>query len=83
MRRRQVRAPAHPEWPDVDASPKTDVPFYVEVMPRLQEAIDAMPASSHLTFLVTEQGNPCSAAGFGNWFRDRFREQALAHLLTR
>jgi hypothetical protein len=32
---------------------KTDVPFYVEVMPRLTAAIDAMPASDHLTFLVT------------------------------
>lgn len=61
---------------------KTDVPFYVEVMPRLQEAIDAMPASNHLTFLVTEQGKSFSAAGFGNWFRHRCREANLPERCT-
>jgi site-specific recombinase XerD len=49
---------------------KTGVAFYVEVMPALQAAIDAMPASDHLTFLVTAQGKPFTAAGFGNHFRD-------------
>jgi integrase len=49
---------------------KTDVPFNIEVMPMLQEAIDAMPSSDHLTFLVTAQGKPFTAAGFGNHFRD-------------
>jgi site-specific recombinase XerD len=48
---------------------KTKVPFDVPVMPSLQAAIDAMPASDHLTFLVTAQGKPFTAAGFGNWFR--------------
>ncbi|MGY3587529.1 hypothetical protein [Bradyrhizobium sp. USDA 4350] len=33
------------------------MPFNVEVMPRLQTAIDAMPASNHLTFFVAAQGN--------------------------
>jgi site-specific recombinase XerD len=47
---------------------KTDVPFHVTIMPRLQQAIDAMPASNHLTFLVTAKGDPFTAAGFGNWF---------------
>jgi integrase len=56
---------------------KTDVPFNVEIMPRLQAAIDAMPASDHLTFLVTAQGKPFAAAGFGNWFRDLCREAKL------
>jgi len=37
---------------------KTKVPFDVPVMPMLQTAIDAMPASDHLTFLVTSQGKP-------------------------
>jgi integrase len=27
-------------------------------------------ASSNLTFLLTDQGKPYTAAGFGNWFRD-------------
>jgi site-specific recombinase XerD len=29
-----------------------------------------MPASDHLTFLITAQGKPFTAAGFGNHFRD-------------
>src|SRR5258708_33790786 len=39
-------------------------------MPALQEAINAMPSTGHMTFLVTAQGKPFSAAGFGNWFRE-------------
>lgn len=61
---------------------KTDVPFNVEIMPRLREAVDAMPGSNHLTFLVTGQGNPFTAAGFGNWFRDMCREAGLPQRCT-
>lgn len=65
---------------------KTDVPFYVEVMPRLQTAIDAMPAGEpghkHLTFLVTAQGKPFTAVGFGNWFRDVCRAAKLPERCT-
>ncbi|MGY4253818.1 integrase [Bradyrhizobium sp. USDA 4516] len=50
------------------------MPFNVEVVPRLQAAIDAMPASDHLTFLVTAQDKPFTAAGFGNYFRDTCHE---------
>jgi hypothetical protein len=35
---------------------KTNVAFDVPVMPALQVAIDAMPASDHLTFLITSHG---------------------------
>lgn len=49
---------------------KTGVVFNVMVMPSLQQAIDAMPASDHLTYLITSYGKPFTAAGFGNWFRD-------------
>jgi site-specific recombinase XerD len=56
---------------------KTGVPFNIEITPRLKEAIDAMPASNQLTFLVTAEGNPFTAAGFGNWFRDVCREAKL------
>jgi integrase len=49
---------------------KTKVAFDVTVMPMLQAAIDAMPQSDHLMFLVTAFGKPFTAAGFGNWFRD-------------
>jgi hypothetical protein len=53
---------------------KTKVAFDVPVMPALQEAIDAKPPGDHLTFLVTAHGKPFTAAGFGNWFRDRCDE---------
>ena len=65
---------------------KTDVPFYVEVMPRLQAAIDSMPTGetgkTHLTFLVTAQSKPFAAAGFGNWFREVCREAKLPERCT-
>lgn len=56
---------------------KTGTPFNVDITPRLQAAIDAMPASNHLTFLITGEGNGFTAAGFGNWFRDMCREAKL------
>jgi site-specific recombinase XerD len=61
---------------------KTNVPFNVTVMPRLQAAIDAMPPSNHLSFLVTAQGKPFTAAGFGNWFRDVCRKAKLPERCT-
>ena len=61
---------------------KTGVAFDVPVMPTLREAIDAMPASDHLTFLVTAQGKPFSAAGFGNWFREICDEAGLPKRCT-
>jgi integrase len=61
---------------------KTGVPFNVEITPRLREAIDAMPASNHLAFLVTAQGKPFTAAGLGNWFRDVCRAAKLPERCT-
>jgi integrase len=61
---------------------KTGVAFVVPVMPTLQEAIDAMPAGDNLTFLVTAQGKPFSAAGFGNWFREICNEAGLPKRCT-
>jgi integrase len=40
-------------------------------------SIIAETATSNLTFLVTDQGKPYSAAGFGNWFRDQCRAAGL------
>jgi len=34
-------------------------------------------ASTNLTFLLTDQGKPYTAAGFGNWFRDQCRAARL------
>jgi hypothetical protein len=46
---------------------KTGVPFEVPIMEALGEAIDAMPAGQkNLAFLMTAQGKPFTAAGFGN-----------------
>jgi integrase len=57
---------------------KTKVAFTIPILPPLKAAIDAMPKGArHLTFLVTEQGKPFTAKGFGNWFRDRCDEAKL------
>lgn len=48
------------------------------VLPALQAIIDASPTGD-LTFLVTEYGKPFTAAGFGNWFRERCDEAGLDH----
>jgi integrase len=55
---------------------KTGAELAIPILPELQEALNATP-SGHLTFLVTEYGKPFSAAGFGNWFRDRCNEAGL------
>jgi hypothetical protein len=43
------------------------------IIPMVTEALETAPRTP-LTFLRTEYGNPFSAAGFGNWFRDRCDE---------
>ena len=55
---------------------KTGMPVDVQVTPELQAAIDASP-NNHLTFMVTSQGQPFTAPGFTNWFRDRCNEAGL------
>jgi site-specific recombinase XerD len=47
-------------------------------LPQLAEVIDASPTGD-LTFLVTSAGKPFTAAGFGNWFRERWDEAGLSH----
>jgi len=42
-------------------------------------AIVAETLADHLTLLTTKTGKPFSAAGFGNWFRDRCNEAGLCH----
>ena len=48
---------------------KTGAVLEIPIHTNLQAALDAMP-NNHLTFLVTEQGKPFSAAGFTNKFRE-------------
>jgi integrase len=56
----------------------------VPLLPALADTIAATAdhiaaTADHLTFLVTEFGRPFTAAGFGNWFRDRCNEAGLRH----
>jgi site-specific recombinase XerD len=48
----------------------------IPVIAPLRQALEAGP-TGELTFLMTEQGKPFTAAGFGNWFRDRCNEARL------
>ena len=55
---------------------KTDTPLLIPIHPALADVLAAVPRNN-LTFLVTERGKSFSAAGFGNWFRDRCDEAGL------
>jgi integrase len=45
-------------------------------LPVLDQIVKASPCGD-LTFLVTEYSKPFTAAGFGNWFRDRCNQAGL------
>jgi integrase len=47
-------------------------------LPVLAEIVEASPCGS-MTFLVTHRGQPYTAAGFGNWFREKCDEAGLHH----
>jgi integrase len=65
-------------WVRKKTEDKTGLELAIPVHPELRRIIDATP-SEHLTFLVTELGAPFTAAGFGNFFRDRCNEAGLPH----
>jgi len=50
-----------------------------EVWVPVHDALAAIlaEASTNLTFLLTDQGKPYTAAGFGNWFRDQCQAAGL------
>lgn len=50
----------------------------IPILPELQAVLDRTPLGN-MTYLVTEFGAPFTAAGFGNWFRDRCDEAGLPH----
>ena len=60
---------------------KTGTLVEVPITDALQAAIDASP-NNHLTFSVTNQGQPFTDAGFTNWFRDRCNEAGLSNGLS-
>jgi len=57
---------------------KTGTPLMIPIIPALQAALADMPKGAS-TFLLTEYGRPYSAAGFGNWMRDRCDEAGLSN----
>jgi integrase len=57
---------------------KTGVLLKLPIHPKLKASI-TNTHRTNLTFLLTEAGSLSSAAGFGNWFRDRCNEAGLPH----
>jgi integrase len=55
---------------------KTGTPLLLPIVPELARTLASVPRTN-LTFLMTERGAPFTAAGFGNWFRDRCNEAGL------
>jgi integrase len=55
---------------------KTDEPLVIPIHPTLTKVLAATPRTN-LTFLTTEVGKSFTAAGFGNWFRERCDEAGL------
>lgn len=51
---------------------KRNKPIHLEIpiRPELRHVLDASPVGD-IVYLVTDQGKPFTANGFGNWFRDR------------
>jgi integrase len=58
---------------------KTHVEVELPIAADLQRAIEVSGVLGAGTFLVTAHGKPFTAAGFGNWFRDRCNEADLRH----
>jgi len=55
---------------------KTGASLTIPIHPELARALAAAP-KTNLTFLMTDHGASFTAAGFGNWFRDRCDEAGL------
>jgi integrase len=51
----------------------------IPVLPPIWEALNAMPNSGQLAFLVTDKGKPFTSGGLGNWFRECCNEAGLQH----
>lgn len=57
---------------------KTGTPLAIKMHASLIEALEMAPKDKG-TFLLTSYGKPFTAAGFGNWFRERCDEAGLPH----
>ena len=71
------------EWRPHKTLRKTGKQLSIPILPALQTALDAMPASDlSLAFLLTDYGRPfASAAAFGNKFADWCRQAGLEPVL--
>jgi integrase len=58
---------------------KTKTAMCIPIAEPLAHVIAATPMIGVKTYLVTEYGKPFTAAGFGNWFRQRCNEAGLPH----
>jgi integrase len=58
---------------------KTGTAMDIPIAQPLVDTIAATPMIGVRTYLVTEYGKPFTAAGFGNWFRERCNEAGLSH----
>lgn len=71
-------------WKDVSRNrisvrqEKTGTPLAIKMHASLIEALEMAPKGKG-TFLITAFGKPFTAAGFGNWFRERCDEAGLPH----
>jgi integrase len=69
-------------WRPSKTSQSTGKLLTIPVMPELQAALDAMPSTDALTFLLTEYGRPFkSAAAFGGKFADWCKAAGLKPVL--
>jgi integrase len=57
---------------------KTGVQFDIPLLPALTAELALHPIKQ-LAYLTTSYGKPFTAAGFGNWFRERCNEAGLRH----
>jgi len=63
-------------WRPHKTSRTTGRVLTIRVLPELQSALDAMPPSDALTFVLNDYGRPfASAAAFGNKFADCVKRQ--------
>ena len=81
---RQHRKNGCLEWRPSKTSKTTSKLLTIRILPELQAALDAMPKSDELTFLLTEYGRPFkSAAAFGNKFADWCDQAGLKPVLCK
>ena len=55
---------------------KTETALMIPIHPELSLTLASVPRTN-LTFLMTERGEPFTAAGFGEWFRDQCNDAGL------